>query len=309
MTDAPRDVETDPAFATRVEHDSSTGRPVLVAPNRAVRPLHTVTGRDHAAVCPFCQGAEGQTPPERDAVRPAATDPDTPGWRVRAFPNLYPAARWHEVVAEGPEHESRPSRLDAALWVDVLTVWRRRLAFLEAQDEVACGFLFKNVGREAGASVAHNHSQVLGLPMVPPRLVEERARAEDSGSLPGPELADAAGDGRLVFETDHFAVFAPRHPRLPDATWLAPKDPFDVFDEGRHAAELAELLARWTGAVDAALGPRPFNFWLSRIPDERFHWHFEIQPRTGFLAGLELGADVYINARSPVETAARMRDA
>lgn len=298
-----------PRFVTRVEHDSSVGRPILIAPGRAERPLHTVRGRDHAAVCPFCPGAEQQTPPERDAVRAPDSEPDRPGWRVRAFPNLYPAAAWHEVVAEGPTHAARPATLDVGLWLDVCAVWRRRLAFLESQADVACAFLFKNVGREAGASVAHNHSQVLGLPTLPPRLAEELARSQRLGPLPAREFDRAAHDGRLVFETDHFAAFTPRHPRLPDAVWLAPTDPLDVFDEGRHAADLAGALHRLVGAIDRALPEVPYNLWLHRIPDAVFQWHFEVQPRTGFLAGLELGADVYINARCPRESAARLRDA
>jgi UDPglucose--hexose-1-phosphate uridylyltransferase len=39
------------------------------------------------------------------------------------------------------------------------------------------------------------------------------------------------------------------------------------------------------------------------------HWHLELVPRTTKLAGLELGAGVYINALAPEQAAAALRDA
>ena len=54
--------------------------------------------------------------------------------------------------------------------------------------------------------------------------------------------------------------------------------------------------------------------WLHRVPQpllhkgEHFHWHFELQPRTGQLAGLELVGDMYINSVPAQAAAQRLRD-
>ena len=40
---------------------------------------------------PFADGHEDRTPPEVYAVRPDGGGPDSPGWKVRVVPNLYPA--------------------------------------------------------------------------------------------------------------------------------------------------------------------------------------------------------------------------
>jgi UDPglucose--hexose-1-phosphate uridylyltransferase len=40
---------------------------------------------------PFAEGNEDHTPPELFAVRPGGGPPNTPGWKVRVVPNLYPA--------------------------------------------------------------------------------------------------------------------------------------------------------------------------------------------------------------------------
>lgn len=294
---------------TRVERDASTGRPILVAPHRRGRPMHTVPGKDGAELCPFCPGAEAQTPPECDAVRLDGSAPDTPGWLARAFPNRYPASPAHEVIAEGPAHTARPAALDATTVRHVLALWRRRIAQVESRPGIAHAFLFKNVGREAGASIAHNHSQLLGMSELPPRLALERELDRRHGGHVARELEHAEREQRIVCATRRFALFAPRHPKLPLETWLAPFDPADEFDAASDDAELATLLVELFGAIDAALHAPPFNVWLHRIPGEAFHWHFECQPRTGFLAGLELGADAYINSLDGVDGARRLREA
>jgi UDPglucose--hexose-1-phosphate uridylyltransferase len=293
--------------APRILTDPATGRPILMAPHRRNQPRHTAAGADGADVCPFCPGAEQQTPPEVDAVRPPETTADTPGWRVRAFPNLYPAAEHHEVIAEGAEHEVQPARLDPALWSDALALWRRRLAAIEQRPGVRCAYLFKNVGQRAGASIAHNHSQILGLPLLPPRLELELAQARAGGCLQCAELETAAADGRIVVDGAHHVALAPRQPKLPFETWLVPRRHGADFAQPDAAADLARVLQALFAAVDAAFAAPPFNVWLHRIPGADFHWHFELQPRTGYLAGLELGADMYINAIGGAEGAARLR--
>lgn len=264
----------------------------------------TVAGRDGAAECPFCPGAEASTPPECDAVRPDGGA----GWTVRAFPNLYPAARWHEVIAEGPAHLPQPGELPPAIWCDALQLWRRRIAFIESQPDIAFAFLFKNVGRAAGASIAHPHSQIIGMAELPPRIRAELERAVD-GSIVMPELVDAERERRIVTVGTRHVALCPRQSKLPFETWIAPLDPSADFDDARDDQDLAELMARTFRAIDRAFDGPPLNMWLHRVPRARFHWHFELLPRIGYLAGLELGADSYINSIDGVEAAARLRAA
>lgn len=87
MSDAP---------APELRIDQLTGLRALIAPGRQGRPDAFASQRiavpaDDAGGCPFCEGHEGETPPEVWANRPAGGEPDTPGWRQRAVPNLYPA--------------------------------------------------------------------------------------------------------------------------------------------------------------------------------------------------------------------------
>ena len=63
---------------------------------------------------------------------------------------------------------------------------------------------------------------------------------------------------------------------------------------------LSDVIRRLHEVRDASL---PLNAWLH----DGDHWHLELFPRTARLAGLELGAEVYINAVPPEEAATALR--
>jgi UDPglucose--hexose-1-phosphate uridylyltransferase len=72
---------------------------------------------------------------------------------------------------------------------------------------------------------------------------------------------------------------------------------------------LRDLLAR----IDKALGNPDYNFVLHnaplRSPDlGHYHWHLEIIPRTGQVAGFEWGSGFFINPTPPEEAASFLRD-
>ncbi|MCA8955324.1 MAG: hypothetical protein KDC87_04580 [Planctomycetes bacterium] len=293
----------------RTLFDRGTGRPILMSPVRLKRPQLNDSGDDDAAVCPFCEGHEQHTTPEVDAVRRPDSRPNAPGWRARAFPNLYPAARHHEVIAEGPAHTIHPAALDSTDLGAALTVYRRRIVALEAHDDVACAFLFKNVGSRAGSSIPHNHSQMLGLPMVPPRLASELDACNRHGCLHCAEIETAQAEDRLIHRGAHHVVLAPSTPKLPYETWLLPLDHRAEFLDAAVDADLIATLQVLFGGLQQAFGGGPFNSYLHRIPEAPFHWHFEAQPRVGQVAALELGGDMYINAVTPQHAARHWRDA
>src|SRR5262245_6817108 len=82
--------------APEIRLDQLTGLRTILSPARADRPVDfggapTEANADAREKCPFCEGREDRTPPEVWADRPSGGAADTPGWRVRAVPNLYPA--------------------------------------------------------------------------------------------------------------------------------------------------------------------------------------------------------------------------
>lgn len=295
------------ARPTRVV-DPTTGRPILLSPVRQGRPFFTGPNRV-AAECPFCPGQEHRTPPAIDSCRQEPGSHDEPGWTVRAFPNKYPANDHHVVIAEGDQHQEQPGDLDVATWCQVIALWQRRMRALESTPGIRCAFLFKNVGLPAGASIEHGHSQLLGLGEPPPRLLLEQRCAAALDHCPWcTAIAGAEPQGRLIAAARDHVVIAPDPPKLPYETWILPRRCDDDF-LATSVESLASALHQLFVALRDALHRPACNLWLHRLPGERFHWHFELQPRTGQLAGLELGGDMYINSLPAAAAAQRLRAA
>jgi UDPglucose--hexose-1-phosphate uridylyltransferase len=85
--------------------------------------------------------------------------------------------------------------------------------------------------------------------------------------------------------------------------------PETLEPEGLRSDLLApalRLLAELVRRLNAIRGePTPFNAWLH----DGSPWHLELVPRTTRLAGLELGAGVWINPTTPEDAAAAFRAA
>jgi UDPglucose--hexose-1-phosphate uridylyltransferase len=80
--------------SSEIRIDQLTGLRTILAPGRAARPdsfSPRSTEPKGSENCPFCEGREDRTPPELYALRPGGGEPDTPGWKTRVVPNLYPA--------------------------------------------------------------------------------------------------------------------------------------------------------------------------------------------------------------------------
>ncbi len=70
--------------------------------------------------------------------------------------------------------------------------------------------------------------------------------------------------------------------------------------------------ARWLRKLHVGLDDPPYNFILHTSPfDQRdnphYHWHIEITPTLGSMAGFEWGSGFYINPTPPEEAARFLR--
>ena len=329
---------------------------VLIAPDRGERPFATAAPPEGAAAarpgnCPFCPGREAQTPPEIDRV----TGPDGT-WQVRVIPNRYPAlspcdedspgtgscARQepprgaarrracgvHEVVIETPDHDRPLSALGVEHLERVLGTFSARMRALMENAAHRHVIVFKNRGAEAGASLAHPHSQIVATPMVPEDVADVLATAEAYYHQEGrclfcdvidEELAD---ERRVVEDADGFTVLSPYAARLPFEVAIYPRR--HVHDFTAETADvrraLACVLKRTLGRLSDVLGEAPYNLILQSAPNvvepaarqrvaSAYHWRIEIIPRLARLAGLEWATGMTINTVSPEMAAERLRNA
>jgi UDPglucose--hexose-1-phosphate uridylyltransferase len=268
---------------------------VVIAPGRARRPgaflgaIEDPTPEELES-CPFCAGREDRTPPQTLVL------PEEGPWSVRVVPNLYPALERQEVVVHSPRHARSFAELEDAELDLVAEAWRRRFTSAAAE-----GFPYVhamiNEGRFAGASLAHSHSQLTWLREPPPAVARE-------------PVADGCAVCRLVSRQELAVgelggVVAVCHPagRAPFELLIGPRS-HDPEAEDDFAAAL-HLLRDSIRRLRELEGPVPWNAWLHLGA----HWHLEVVPRLTVFAGLELGAEIYVNVVAPERAAAALRDA
>lgn len=334
---------------SELRQDPTTGEWVAIAHERATRegafhrpPESAGDPAGAARRCPFCPGAEGETPHELERLR--LPGDDVP-WRVRVVYNRFPAfapgaaaahpeARveglllsrpgegQHEVIVETPQHGEGFADFPPAHAALVLQAWQHRYRALAAREGMRAVVLFKNQGAQAGASLAHAHSQLVAVPVVPQRLALRQATAERYAAATGRALyADLLADERragtrVVLERPALTVLEPFAARWPYETWFVPHaadTPFEALPEEVLAAvaHACQDVLRALAAVEGALA---FNLLLIAPPlgapaEGRFPWHLQLVPRAIQPGGFELSTDLPINPLPPEMCAARLRRA
>lgn len=326
---------------------------VIIATERGRRPRDFQSEPQEKEVtnCPFCYGNEDKTPPEIFAIRPTGPA-NSPGWKVRVIPNKYPVLRVegdvksrgygvydvmsgigaHEVIIETPRHDQGLADLTPAEITDVLKAYRARYLDLRRDLRLRYMVLFKNHGVRAGATLAHSHSQLIAVPLMPPVAATELKICRDFFEskercifcdLIAFELETGS---RIVREFPNFVTMTPYASCFPFELRLYPKrhsHDFALMDDGQ-LGELAVAMKDMLQRLKTVLKDPPYNFILHTAPPRQprlgkpeywgsieydYHWHMELVPRLTQIAGFEWGTGFYINPTSPEDAAAFLREA
>jgi UDPglucose--hexose-1-phosphate uridylyltransferase len=340
---------------SEIRYDYLTDNWVVIAPERERRPhdypIHVYPTKSTTSKCPFEPGKEYLTPHEIFAVREPGTSPDTPGWRVRVVPNKYPALRIenqperkrrgiydviggfgaHEVVIDTPDHFKHLHNFSIEEMKELLFVYRERMKSLYGDKRIRYVLVFKNYGREAGASLIHSHSQIIATPSIPKnvddeisqfrKFFRERGRCYLCDEIDY-ELNDTK---RIVYENEKFVAYCPFASIVPFQIRISSK--FHSSDFSRISEEelysLADLMRTVFKKLHKTLVNPPYNMFIRTRPPERpypekpgyfvgmdsfFHWHIEVFPRISVWAGFEIGGGWYINPTSPESAAKFLRE-
>jgi UDPglucose--hexose-1-phosphate uridylyltransferase len=228
----------------------------------------------------------------------------------------------HEVVIETPRHEETLATLPLKDVKNVLLAYRERIIDLRRDQRLRYVLVFKNHGVSAGASLEHSHSQIIALPIVPRRVVEEVEGAKNYFSYKDRCVfcdiirQELQRRHRVITENKFFLSIAPFASRFPFETWILPKTHHPSFEHMEFSQyELAaQILSDTLRRLSHVLTDPPYNYVIhtSSFPEvdaEHYHWHFEIMPKLTKVAGFEWGTGFYINPTPPEEAAGYMREA
>lgn len=335
---------------------------VLVSTARGLRPRKEEAqverdSREHVEKCPFCVGNEDKTPPTV-AAWPTPTD-----WEVRVVENLFPVLSpqqsgnalnfglqkvidgygRHEVVIDHRNHGIRVSEMKVEHIAGMFSVFRDRMQEIYASDtRIKYVLVFKNFGAAAGASIAHSHSQIVAMPVVPENVVNELTYTRQYYEKYQQNIFHTLVDEALTFEatiydrdsgevrrkidvgqyiierSEYFIAIKPFASRFEWEVQIMPlmhqADFLEVKDE--HINDFAKILKNTMQRLNEVLGGVQYNFFLHSLPhspewqdcQSSYVWHLEICPRTSIPTGFELGSGLFVSTVSPEDAAQQLRE-
>ncbi len=311
------------------------GRWVTIVADRAQRPSDFAPRRaqveaDPGRPCPFCPGNE-------EATLPALETLDEGGhWRMRVIPNLYPAfdgdepfavhhhgpvhivaeaSGIHEIFVFTPNHDGGAHEGTDEHAGDLMLLLKRRLQQHSSSGHIRYTQAIINHGREAGASLAHPHGQLLGLPFVPGEILEEQrafSRFDGGCILCATVEAELVDGKRVLFANDQVMCVSPFWAGTPYELLLIPRD------HDLHLTDSSDAILRAMGVAvrDSLLALRElhgdvaYNLVFHTAPHHyngAYHWHVHLFPKLVTTAGFERGTGVMINIVPPEDAAEQLR--
>ena len=297
--------------------DYILNRWVIISEARGKRPFQFVEDKTDLNVkCPFCVGNESMTPNETYKLEKDGK------WQIRAVPNKFSAVDpnggtlisthntyytfagdhgEHEVVIETPDHGKHFGDLTCEEMIAVMNAYKLRINEFEKESNTKYVCVFKNQGKEAGASVNHAHSQIIALAMTPPILNEKIETIKKYPHCPYCEIISKEKDSyRRCFENDSFVAFTPYASRFNYEIWVMPKKHLKTFNEFDYKTyyDLSLILKE----ISLKLESKGISYnieWYYSPKGEELHFHIEIMPRIALWAGFEIGYGITINSISP----------
>lgn len=334
-----------------IRYDRIHDTHVIISPERLHRPDCYIEKSKEVdkTQCPFCEGNESMTPPEIFSIREEGSLSNEKGWKTRVVPNLYKAVQieapcehhygifehWegfgaHEVIIDTPKHHTSMAQWSVSEVVQWLQTLRARVSDLRRDERIAYISLFKNEGREAGATQSHSHTQLIGLPMIPKQQRERYRRNYEhyknhSGALLETEIVqEEASNERIVAQKGDFTAYCPYASAYPFEVLISSKKALGQIDtlHDDTIAQIAPLILVILKNIKKQLGCFAFNLTVSTPPlqrnmfeydilthsDEVCRFSIRIMPRIYHLGGFEVSSEVMINPVSPEHAAKLLRE-
>ncbi len=319
-------------FPSELRFDLISKDWVVIATGRAKRPETFKKEKRNVEEipqekCPFCK-IKGQE-------KPVLVYPNT-----IVIPNKYPAfipyskleekkegefyekinaVGFHEVVITR-DHKKSLGQLSIKKVKEVFDVYQKRYLDLMNKNFVNYISIFHNHGKEAGASIAHSHSQIITTPLIDVDLKRALLNSENYYKNTGKCIYCQMNEWekkvkkRIVFENKEFLVVCPFASKSAFQVIISPKKHLSYFEKitEKEKRFLSEAFQSTLQKLYQGLADPAYNFYLHTAPCDGkdypfYHWHWTILPKTATWAGFELGARMEISTIEPEKAAAYLR--
>ncbi len=333
-------------FPSELRYNFITKNWVIIARGRAKRPyLYKVERQkkeDQIETCPFCDLSDQEKPTlifaEGKIYELSEGIPKN--WTTIVIPNKFPAVvpwgelnprkigkfyqkvnaiGFHEVIITR-DHKKHLALLSLSQIKEVIEAYQVRYLALKDQRFVNYIAIFHNHGYEAGASIAHPHSQLMTTPLVDNDLnmaliaSREYWQKEKECAYCQMNFFELQTKERLVYENDHFIVVCPFASKSAFEVIISPKEHSPYFEEINDIQKefLADALKMALFKIYKGLNDPAYNFYIHTSPPDGskhdyYHWHLTILPKTSIWAGFEIGTRMEISTIEPEKAAQYLR--
>jgi len=290
---------------SEIRKDYLQDKYALISPRRGKRPGDEVA-------CPFC--------PQGLSTQLVVKTYDKP-WKIAVLKNKYPAFTTQnraaygrqEVVVETPDHKKRLYELSVSDIAECLKVYADRVREMKKDKRIKYIEVFNNSGATAGASKAHEHSQIIGMNFVSPYLQDKTEKEHRYQGTTGRcvycDIVKKEEKGpRKIFSDKNIFVFAPYASQYAYEARIFPRRHLDNVADltNEERTSVASALKKILTAVGAL--KVPYNFYMhERVMDRDQHFYIKITPRGAALAAVELGTGLIINPVAPEAAAKHYR--
>lgn len=318
---------------------------VVIATGRARRPETFKQERRKREVvskkrCPFCRIHTQETPTvifsNGKQIPFKATDKIPESWTALSIPNKYPAfipsnqlsekiegniyqtinaVGFHEVVVTRG-HEKHLAQFSINKVKENIDVYQQRYLKLMKKKFVNYVSIFHNHGIEAGATIAHPHSQIITTPLIDADLKRSLINSKKYFNFHKKciycQMAkwEKKVNKRIIFENKDFLVICPFASKSAFEVIISPKKHHSYFERITESGkvQLAEAFKVALRKLYRALNDPAYNFYLHTAPSDGknydyYHWHWTILPKTSTWAGFEMGTKMEISTIEPEKAA------
>jgi UDPglucose--hexose-1-phosphate uridylyltransferase len=332
-------------FPAELRCDVASGDWVVIASGRAKRPeMFKKEERKKEEFpekdCPFCdfENIKNAVVSFEDGRK---VEKLTENWSAISIPNKFPAfvpsddldkrhenglyqtmnaVGYHEVVIT-KDHNLSLGELPVDKVREVLALYKDRYLDLKEKKHVNYISIFHNHGKEAGASIAHPHSQILTTPLIDidlnKALEKGRAYSENKKNCIYCQMNEWEMEKRerIVYENDLFLAICPFASKAAFQVIISPKKHLAYFEEitEEELDMLADVFRVALSKLHNRLNDPAYNFYLHCAPSDGmdhgyYHWHWTILPKTSVWGGFELGARMEISTIKPEDAAKYLRE-
>ena len=318
---------------------------VLIAPERLHRPSISAKRKasDRKVICPLCEGNEHLTPDEIFALRDNGAN--NTGWKTRVVPNIYkavqieladiskregmfesiPGVGAHEIVIDGASHDStfkNNTAQDIEDWLRTIII---RMNDLKNDKRLVFLSIFKNHGKNAGASQEHPHTQLIALPIMTQNEIVylERNlryyRRHGRGILEDVLQNEISAKVRIIHEVGNFVAFCPYASNFPFEVMIVPMINISSLNKcsRKDTTNLSIIIKKVFKSLHKQLGRFDYNLYFKNAPlnknfenetymdylDENYRFSIRITPRIYRIGGFEVATSMFINSVPPEDCA------